>query len=66
MLHTGGKMSQVDHAVFFWLNEQSEVTGVQACHVDDILWPGSNHFVTHVIPALKSAFHVGRKEHETF
>lgn len=66
MLNSGGKMSRVGPAVFYWQNEQSEVTGVLACHVDDFFWAGSEHFVTNVIPVLKSAFHVGREEHESF
>jgi len=37
MLNSGGKMSQVDPAVFYWQKEQFEVTGVLACHVDDYL-----------------------------
>lgn len=66
MLGTGGKMSQVDPAVFYWLDEQFKVNGVLACHVDDFLWAGSQDFSTDVIPLLKSAFHVGREEHEHF
>lgn len=66
MLGTGGKVSQVDPAVFYWLDEQGKVKGVLACHVDDFLWAGSQHFVTDVIPKLKSAFHVGREEYENF
>lgn len=58
-------MSQVDIAVFYWQNEQSEVTGVLACHVDDFLWARSDHFVTNVIPVLKSTFHVGHEEQES-
>lgn len=59
MLITGGKISQVHPAFFLWQNGQSEVTGVLACHVDDFLWAGSEHFAVNVIPAIKSAFHVG-------
>ena len=66
MMSTGGKVSQVDPAVFYWLDDQCKVTGVLACHVDDFLWAGSQSFVTNVIPRLKSAFHVGREEHENF
>lgn len=66
MLSTGGKMSQVDPAVFYWLDEQCKVIGVLACHVDDFLWAGSETFTTEVIPTLKSAFHVGREEHNKF
>lgn len=66
MLNTGGKISQVDPAVFYWQNEQSEITGVLACHVDDFLWAGSSHFATHIIPVLKSTFFVGHEEHDSF
>lgn len=66
MLKTGGRMSLVDPAVFYWLDEQCKVTGVLACHVDDFLWAGSENFSTDVIPTLKSAFYVGREEHENF
>lgn len=66
MLSIGCKMSQVDPAVFYWLDEQFKVTGVLACHVDDFLRAGSQNFSTDVISLLKSAFHVGRKEHKNF
>lgn len=66
MLNSGGKMSRVDSAVFYWQDEQSEVTGILACHVDDFFGAGSEDFVTNVIPVLKSVFHVGREEHENF
>ena len=66
MLGTGGKMTQVDPAVFYWLGEQLKVAGVLACHVDDFLWEGSQDFSTNVIPLLKAAFHVGCEEHEHF
>lgn len=59
-------MSQVDPAVFYWQNEKCEVTGVLACHADYFFWAGSEYFVANVIPVLKSAFHVGREEHESF
>lgn len=59
-------MSQVDPAIFYWLDDKLEVTGVLACHVDDFLWAGSQNFSTNVIPLLKSVFHVGHEEHENF
>ncbi len=66
MLSTGGKMSKVDPAVFYWLDEQCKVTVVLACHVDDFLWAGSQNFSKNVIPILQSALHVGLEEHEHF
>ena len=36
-LSTGGKMSQVDPAIFYWPDDKLKVTGVPACHIDDFL-----------------------------
>ncbi len=65
ILSTGGKMSKVDPAVFFWLDEQCKVIEVLACHVD-FLWASSLNFSKDLIPILQSALHVGREEHEHF
>jgi hypothetical protein len=65
MLSTGGKMSLVDPAVFHWFDQDCNVTGVLACHVDDFIWGGSQTFAT-VIPVLKAVFQVGREEHDRF
>ena len=35
MLETGATMSQVDPAVFHWLDQDCSVTGILACHVDE-------------------------------
>lgn len=59
MLGTGGKVSQVDPAVFYWFDEHCKVKGLLACHVDDFLWAGTQRFETNVIPRLKSAEHRG-------
>jgi hypothetical protein len=66
MLKTGATMSQVDPAVFNWLDEQGCVNGILACHVDDFIWGGSHLFATTVIPQIKTAFQVGREECDRF
>jgi len=66
MLETGATMSQVDPAVFYWLDEDCSVTGVLACHVDDFIWGGSHGFATTTIPHLKTVFQVGREEQDNF
>ena len=53
MLKTGATMSQVDLAVFYWLDEHCSVTGILACHVDDFIWGGSHIFATIVIPHIR-------------
>ena len=64
MLSTGGKMSQLDPAVFYWLDQDCNVTGVLACHVDDFIWGGSQAFATTVISHLKAVFQVSHEEHD--
>lgn len=58
MLSTGGKVSQMDPAVFYWLDEQCNVTGLRGAHVDDFLSAGSQNYLTDVVPKLKSASHM--------
>ena len=65
MYQLGAVLSQVDPAVFYWLDDSYNVMGVLACHVDDFIWGGSEMFSTTVIPSLKAAFQVGREEHDT-
>lgn len=64
MLGTGAKVSLLDPAVFYWLDEYCKVKGVLACHVDDFLWAGTQQFENNVISQLKSVFYVGREQHE--
>lgn len=66
VLKAGGKMSKVDPAVFYWLDQDCTVTGVLACHVDDFIWGGTQSFSTTIIPHLRSVFQVGREEHDHF
>ena len=66
VLTTGGNVSKVDPAVFYWLDKDCAVSGVLACHVDDFIWGGTHSFSTTVIPQLRSAFQIGREEHENF
>lgn len=66
VLAMGGSMSKVDQAIFYWLDKDSAVCGVLGCHVDDFIWGGTQGFSTTVIPELRSAFQIGREEHENF
>ena len=66
VLATGGNISKVDPAIFYWLDEDCAVSGVLACHVDDFIWGGTQSFSSTVIPQLRSAFQVGREEHDNF
>lgn len=66
MLATGGSISKVDTAIFYWLDKDCAVSGGLACHVDDFIWGGTQSFSTIVIPQLRSAFQIGREEHDNF
>lgn len=68
MLKTDGRASHVDPAVFHWMDEQCEVTGILACHVDDFffLWTDSQYSATKAVPQLKCTFLVSREEREKF
>lgn len=56
MKQLGARVSKVDPAVFYWLDQYGKVKGVLASHVDDFIWGGNNEFSTTVIPQLKAAF----------
>lgn len=66
MQQSGGTVSKVDPAVFYWLDDSCNVMGVLACHVDDFIWGGSETFSMTVIPHLKAAFQIGREQHNSF
>lgn len=66
MIEAGGIVSKVDPAVFYWLDEGKNVTGVLASHVDDFIWGGSQLFSETVIPHLRSKFNVGREAYNSF
>lgn len=66
MQQLGGTVSKVDPAVLYWLDDSCNVMGVLACHVDDLIWDGSDTFSKTVVPHLKAAFQVGCEEHNSF
>ena len=66
VLTAGGKVPQVNPAVFYWLNQDCTVAGVLVCHVHDFIWGGTQSFSSTVIPQLTSAFQVRREEHGNF
>lgn len=65
MQQLGGRVSQIDSAVFYWIDNSGQLTGILASHVDDFLWGGSKTFTSLVIPHLRFAFQVRREEHNS-
>ena len=66
LISTGGKMSKVDPAVFYWHSENGHLIGVLACHVDDFLWGGTGEFEKRVIDKIRQSFLIGQEENGTF
>ena len=66
MADTGANVSLVEPAVFYWMDSDSQIQGILACHVDDFIWGGTQHFKNTVIPQIRKAFLVGREEENTF
>ena len=43
LMRTGGQVSKVDPATFYWLDGQ-ELQGMMICHVDDLMFSGNENF----------------------
>ena len=56
MVQFGAKTSQVDPAVYYWVNDSGDVIGILASHVDDFIWGGTAEFETTVISRIRSEF----------
>ena len=65
MLSNGGKISEIDPAVFYW-HDGEKLNGVTAVHVDDFFWLGSPTFEKTVITKLHETFKVGKEESVNF
>ena len=56
------KKSKYDTAIFMWYDEQDELVGIIAGHVDDYLWAGTPEFAEKVIKPLTTTFKVSKEE----
>lgn len=66
MIACGAKMSLIDPAVFYWLDDDENLVGVLASHVDDFIWAGNKVFEDSVIERVRSLLDVGREESDVF
>ena len=66
MVQFGAKTSQVDPAVYYWVNDSGDVIGILASHVDDFIWGGTAEFETTVISRIRSEFSIGKEDSHTF
>lgn len=63
MIEDGAKTSQVDPAVYYWVNDCGDITGILANHVDDFIWGGTADFEATVISLIRSKFSIGKDSH---
>jgi hypothetical protein len=61
LITKGMLKSKYDQAVFTWF-KQDKLSGLLLCHVDDIMFGGSQQFHTKVIAELKRIFVIGVEE----
>ena len=63
MLDLGAKISKVDPAVFYWLDDEKNTKGILACHVDDFIWGGTQSFK---VTSYRNCFNIGKEETQAF
>jgi hypothetical protein len=66
LIKLGGKMSKSDPAVFYWFDDQKELVGLLASHVDDFLWGGTQWFEDNVVRRIREEFIVGHEDEDSF
>ena len=62
----GGHMCTYDNGLFFCHGKSEELIGLMPCHVDDILWTGTEKFKKSVINKLKETFVMGTTGFKAF
>ena len=65
LLKLGAKISSIDPGLFYW-RENNTLTGILACHMDDMIWGGNQYFKETIITKLKEIFNFGSEEMEAF
>ena len=63
---SGMTKSKMDEALFFLRNEENELKGMVAGHVDDFFWSGDGELQTNVINKLRESFHISSDLHDSF
>ena len=66
ILKTGGMVSTSEPGLFFCQNAQGTMTGLLPCHVDDLLWSGTNKFKNEIVKRLYEKFKVGTSSSVAF
>ena len=65
LLKVGAKISSIDPGPFYW-RANNTLTGILACHMDEMIWGGNQYFKETIITKLKEIFNFGSEETEAF
>ena len=65
MTENYGTISKMDPAVFYWIDSESSLIGILACHVDDFIWSGNEQF-NNIIDKIRNTFQIGKENTEAF
>lgn len=58
--------SKYDPAVFMWYDDEGDLQGIIAAHVDDFLWGGNEEFKSNTIKTLKEIFKISKEQQDNF
>jgi len=62
----GGKVSKFDKAFFLWHDNEGNLRGIIALHVDDFVYCGTNEWLTNVIEPLMAIFKISKSVQRCF
>ena len=65
LLKLGVKQSSADHGLYFY-HRNGRLQGIIVCHVDDMLWAGTELFKSGIICALQDSLSFGSQENTAF
>ena len=65
LVKLGVAVSEYDSSLFYF-RKGSELIGIMACHVDDIVWGGTNEFRDSVIAKVCQVFQISKKCTQAF
>ena len=66
VINIGGVISKFHPSLFLWYDQDKQLYGLMAVHVDDFLCTGSRKFLASLIPKIENAFTVGKEESNNF
>ena len=65
MTKLGVQISKVENGIFYYQNN-GKLIGIMACHVDDLLWGGTDTFKHEIIDKIHSIFKIGKMYSKAF